>query len=142
MSPRGIYFLIAGTVSILKMFNKNSQSLLYKSSSTLIRKSQCWGEDVSTRIDSDDISGGESVVLKMAAVLSGFSVLLGRSAGSWRTHALLGTSVLGFILSNFVLIADSVSTLPRTQGIPEGARAGSAVSRNRLIPSCQERWYV
>lgn len=74
------------------MFNKNSQSLLYKSATTLFRKSQCWGEHVSTRIDGDDISGRESVVLRIAAVLSGFSVILGRSAGSWRTHVLLGRS--------------------------------------------------
>lgn len=69
-------------------------------------------------------------------------MLLGRSVGSWTIRVLLGRSVLGFTLSHFVLIADSVSTLPRTQGIPEGSQAGSAVSRNRLIPSCQERWYV
>lgn len=53
----------------------------------------------------------------------------------------LGLAVDTFF-SSFALIAESVSTLPSTQGIPEGSRAGSAVSRNRLIPACQECWYV
>lgn len=91
------------------------------------------------------------MLLKLASVRSGSSGCLQAGAqapGGLHTSVLLHISswfssgYLFFFLSFFALIADSVSTLPSTQGIPEGSRAGSAVSRNRLIPACQERWYV